>query len=631
MNMEKRQKVGVGLTIILVLILIVLLVYFRISNSKIKEHVGMYFKDKETVEIMEDVISNQLKKDDEIQNLLKDTSYTFESPCVMVDPYGISPLTALIIFTTNEEVEIAVTVNGSFVTTMESAKIHSIPIYGLKAGINNQVVLKYHDQTKEINIDRTNIEGKNLNVEVSNDMASIDKEVYFLSSPMSIGASSYDGNGNLVWYLTEPYSMDIEFLENGHMYLSNGVSSGTIESYDGFYEIDYLGRIYKSYSLEYGYHHELIHLSDGSILVSGSNSDYLGLFVYQIDGKSGNVLKSLDLYSIFASLDSSFASQLVEQEVFINSISYDEKSKDMIISLRDINTIVSVNFETEKINWIFGDPSIYPESLSNYELKINDGSRYPKGAHTAFLTSDGYLGLFNNDFDALDHSDASMLHYLDNYSSAVLYKIEGKEVKTVWEYDASKKYFTYALGSFYYNNQTKLINFGWTYTQSAFVSGNTLFDVAGTTYARIMELDQNDNVVFHATYDYGVYRTLKHRLYEEKTKNYLDYDYSYISDKTKPSLTRLKTNRIFEELDRAILSPYDISLTRNTITLNVMFDSSEEVDVYFVSDELDTYLLHYKIKDEIFQSSVPLNLNGNYAIYIKINGQMYNTNKVFSN
>ena len=100
---------------------------------------------------------------------------------------------------------IDVIINDVFVTTMESDKLHSIPIYGLKAGIVNKVVLKYDDHVKEVSIDRTNIKKRDLSVEVKNSNIDIDKELYFLSSPNDMNVFAYDGSGNMVWQLSGNY------------------------------------------------------------------------------------------------------------------------------------------------------------------------------------------------------------------------------------------------------------------------------------------------------------------------------------------------------------------------------------------------------------------------------------------
>ena len=61
-----------------------------------------------------------------------------------------------------------------------------------------------------------------------------------------------------------------------------------------------------------------------------------------------------------------------------------------------------------------------------------------------------------------------------------------------------------------------------------------------------------------------------------------------------------------------------------------MFDNSESVDIYFVSEEENSYVFHYKKENEAVSSKINLKLDGNYAVYLKINDQFYDTGKVLS-
>lgn len=633
--MKQNKKVIFGVIIVLVFILIATLIFY---HSKMKEEqlqISKYFQDKESIAALSDVLSEQEKVSEEIQNILSHGEYTFDDPYLLVDPYGISPLTALIIFKTDHEVEVEVVINGESVTIMESSKIHSIPIYGLKAGIENRVLLKMNGQEHEVLIDRKDVSLDNLEVEVPNSKAGISSELYFLSISDGDGAAAYDGNGNIVWNLSADYSLDIEFLKNGHIYLNNDNSSGLLESYEGFYELDYFGKIHKSYSLENGYHHELIALNDGTVIVAGSRQSeepaYIGTFIYQINLETGEVLNSFDLYDIFSKVDIDFATQLLDKNIQLNSVSYNENTKDMVLSLRGINSIVFLNFESKEIHWIFGDATFYSEPFQKYMLKVTDGSRLPKGQHTASLSEDGFLSVFNNDFDQINSTSEDMMYYVNNYSSATIYKIDGMNVSTHWNYDGNQQYFSYELGSFYtYSDQSKLINFGWTFYPDIYSPGRSIFDNVGNTYAKIIEIDENDQTTFSATTPYGIYRAYKHKMYEEKTKNYLDLEFQLINNNQNSNLKKIKTNTIFDSLSKAIDNPYNFQLTENTVSINVIFDRSEVVDIYLVSEDTHTYLMHYKKENESMDSVINLNLEGNYAVYLKINDVMYDTRKILS-
>ena len=77
------------------------------------------------------LIATQQEVDTTITKISESKSYTLEDPYIMVNPYGISPLSALIIFETTDEVSVSVSINDLYVTTVEPTTSHIIPIYGL--------------------------------------------------------------------------------------------------------------------------------------------------------------------------------------------------------------------------------------------------------------------------------------------------------------------------------------------------------------------------------------------------------------------------------------------------------------------------------------------------------------------
>ncbi len=82
--------------------------------------------------------------------------YTIENPKVILNPYGNSPLTALIIFETSDLTSPTVTIKGkdkntTITHTFTPSKIHILPIYGLYADTNNEISIKVNKTTKTVN------------------------------------------------------------------------------------------------------------------------------------------------------------------------------------------------------------------------------------------------------------------------------------------------------------------------------------------------------------------------------------------------------------------------------------------------------------------------------------------------
>jgi len=101
-----------------------------------------------------DLISIQYDLEKEFLN---ETEYTFEEPKVILNPYDISPLTALIIFETKDLTTPTVTIQGkdkntTITNTFKPAKKHILPIYGLYADYENKVTITINGESKTINI-----------------------------------------------------------------------------------------------------------------------------------------------------------------------------------------------------------------------------------------------------------------------------------------------------------------------------------------------------------------------------------------------------------------------------------------------------------------------------------------------
>ena len=92
----------------------------------------------------------------ELQKEFKSYGYTIDNPNIILNPYEISPLTALIIFETPKEEKVNITIlgkdNNNIETSFEKTKIHYIPIYGLYPDYKNKIKISSGNTTKEIEI-----------------------------------------------------------------------------------------------------------------------------------------------------------------------------------------------------------------------------------------------------------------------------------------------------------------------------------------------------------------------------------------------------------------------------------------------------------------------------------------------
>lgn len=617
-----REKIFNKRNLLILLILLALAIgitifLIMVNKNKIKFEEDLSYGD--------DIVSKQIIIDEQIRRYIDDSTYTLNNPVVMKNPYTISPLTALVIFQTKNNVSYDIYINDIKFTTTEYSTKHSIPIYGLVENKNNKVKLVGNDNTsKEIEIQTGNYSS---GIAIDKSTYSNGTDFYFLTSPTGTGHFAINNSGEVVWVLNSLGAQDLEFLSNGHILVSNN-SPSYGESFSGFYEIDYLGKIYKTYSLLNNYHHEVNELSNGNLLIAGEKVDtkVKNSYIYVIDKENGKEIKSLDLYEVFKKIDNDFAESLIGTNLITNSLDYNESTNDLVISLRGLNSVLSINFDNQNINWILGSSDTWSNAFEKYILKSIDNSRLPMGQHTAFINKDGYLGLLNNDYDK--DNDRFLIAYEENYSSATYYQIDknNKTYKTVWNYIDEDHVFNYSLSSFNesYDNH-KIINFGWSFPKSIYDELNvSIYDDYGNTYSRIVELDENNNIVFRAKLPINIYRMFKHKIYDDMTNNYVVENSKVINTNPVTELKKVSTLSLKSNIDNALEPLYNIFFENDMIEMDTDFDLLEEVKIAFVGDSV-SYIYDYKLANQVANDKVNLKINGKYKIYLIINGKYYKT------
>ena len=624
------MKKNIGIT--LIIFLLIILTIFVIEYNKSKK----YFTDNMVVNYsLSSILEEQEKINHEIEKYASSSKYTIDNPKVILNPYKISPLTALIIFKTDDLCSISVNINDEYIFEMEKSRKHIIPIYGMYEDKINMITLKIGDnRLKEIEIITNKASNVN-SLDVNKAIFDNYNYLYFMTSPVGTSASAYDQNGNLKWYLTERFTMDFEWLDNGHFLV--GIPNASVgDRKIGFVEIDYLGKIYNYYVLEHGYEFEFQVLSNGNYMLCGGDKPvfYDKAWIYEIDSTTGEMIDYIDLYQIFKEIDSDFDSNRLNYRIIRNSFYYNENTGEILISLRGLNSVVSVDYIKKKINYIFAPAGIYSEKFDEYLVSLDSG-RFPLGIHSVFMTEEGYIGFINNGYDRFNGFEVGgedrVSLYKDAYSSAEIYSIVDKKARLIWSYDGGKNIFTHQYGSFNIYNGKKLINFGWTLEDDyRNKQGSTLSDSeknTDNTYAKIIEFNENDEVLFDAKIADGKYRIFKHFLYGKNIDNFDYEDFSFNITVPPSDIEKIYTTSIEKELDSAILFENKISYTKFSIDTDYIFDEYDEAYILLVDKYGKSYKITYKEEQNNVIKSLNIDLKkGEYALYLIINNVYFKTN-----
>lgn len=455
-----------------------------------------------SVTLNEEWQEDQSEKEKEYQELLKSGDYNEDNIYVKVDPYDASPLSALLLFQTEEamKVEISVvgkddesTIKNSF---EEYTTDHSIPVLGLYADTDNEVTVKLTNEAgtsveKKVTIKTGALAKSIAEIEVNEadteKMALGDSELTFVV-PSTKRAYAFDANGDVRWYSTRYNSHIFKELANGNLlYLTK--ESNDADTYNVLLETDYLGKIYNRYDFSSSsasndtgksegemtvIHHDGIELPSGNLLLTvNDGSNYIEDTMIELNRETGEIEKTIDLKDIlpesfYEEYDSTSREDGKIDWFHQNSVEYDEADNSIIISGRHQDTIMKIDYATNEIKWIMGDSSGWPESYQKYFL---DGDiKASGGQHAAIVLP-----------DQDDNAETTDILYYDNnisvtrgdeadsekYSEARQVRIneEDRTIEEVWTFgeDLGEAYFTKIIGSARYltDNGNRLVNFGY--------------------------------------------------------------------------------------------------------------------------------------------------------------------------
>lgn len=647
--MKKNKKIKLIILLILLITLFTTMFLFIINNS---------LTGKVSVDVKESLIQRQA----EIDKTIISTGYTVDNPNIILNPYEISPLTALIIFESDSPVSLKLTVKGKmdgFDITQNFSEevIHFLPVYGLYPNYNNQVQIEVNNKVYEYNIKTAPLPDDftiiSEDVFVNNKYIDLFKDQFYFQTPASVGyTSAFDYQGEVRWYLTENLVWDISRLENNNLLLSNERLINPPYYTTGMYEISILGKIYNEFVLPGGYHHDFYELENNNLIVASNNFDHGTVedVIVEIDRKTGEIVKEIDLKEILK-VDEAKSENWVDYDWFHNnSVFYDKKTNSLTLSGRHQDLVVNIDYDSLEINYIIGDKTGVSPSYQKYFLTPTNDLEWPYSQHAAKILPDGNVFIFDNGNNRSKIKE-NYLPAQDNYSRGVIYKVDQDkmEITQVFQYGkerGSDYYSSYISDVDYLNADHYLIHSGGV----AYKDGEVCNKPPGIKNADKLKSFTtevlNGKKIFELTLDTNNYRAEKMPLYFENEKFQIaSPKYLGSLSKTKPSVERYKIlNNI--NYDKNILEDYNLEISKEYDRLVVKgdFKGSDKVSVILYKD---FYFKEYDVRVsrrpytamclDIFEDQTSLSiskyindkgLSGDYTIFISINDQVYKTDKL---
>ena len=219
-----------------------------------------------------DIINEQNTTINKIKEVSKNANYNFSNPYVLVNPFGLNPCSALMVFTTDEPFKVTLEINDKIIGESESSSIHYIPIYGLDENAYNHIILTLEDGSIHEELIKTDSFYSSVKPSKTNRSSDSTFLSYYGNDTMSTiyGYNNYN---------------TINFIISGISYFS------TFNLNDGFVtleynskkdlpnllvDVDYMGRIKKVYKKGSDYSSEnnvLLKLYDGDFKNYDLNAD----------------------------------------------------------------------------------------------------------------------------------------------------------------------------------------------------------------------------------------------------------------------------------------------------------------------------------------------------------------------
>ena len=452
---------------------------------------------------------------------------------VTVNPGGYAPLTALIHVETAVASTVKLTVVGRHGTPSDVVKTfddlgttHNLPVLGLYADFENTAQLTFTDAAGTVLGTKTYTvrpgplpPGVLPVITIDTKKAGLFASGMTLVSYFGYATNSFpqtpfifDEFGDVRWYLdfrTSPalaklfYDNGLERLQNGNLYFGD-VNSGSI------YEIDMLGRVLNTWSLQgYVFHHNVQEKPNGNFLVTVTKPGLATTedFIIEIDRTTRQIIRTWDLR---ASLDATRRTLTGDATdwIHVNAVVYDPSDSTIIVSGRT-QALVKLD-ATNHVVWILGAHKGWGTSGDGTPLAplllqplgaagqpitdpavINGDAIHPEFEwnwyqHAPLVMSNGDVMLFDNGGTNRNFSGSGQ------YSRAVQFHIDvaAKTVRQVWTYGKERGAATFS----------PIVSDVDVLAPSNHVVFSPGAIVNGTKYGKVIEMDYvTKDVVFEAT------------------------------------------------------------------------------------------------------------------------------------
>lgn len=288
-----------------------------------------------------------------------------------------------------------------------------------------------------------------------------------------------DASGEVVWYYHSDHrTADVQQMKNGHLLVQHA-------NYYRLFEIDVLGRVHRSWHASRltdppldetsipvdvdTMHHEILELPNGNFLTLSTEiqefPNYLTSefdadaprghahvvcdVIVEFDPDTGEVIKSLHTADLldrgrfgYMALTGFWKDKYNDRLNVVsrdwshaNAMIFVPEDNAVIVSFRHQDCLIKIDWTTDEIIWILGNPAGWGEEWQQKRLQPKGDLEWQYHQHGPQMTPHGTILLYDNgNFRA--HPFEQFVPAFKNYSRVVEFKVNEEEmtVEQVWEF-----------------------------------------------------------------------------------------------------------------------------------------------------------------------------------------------------
>lgn len=319
-------------------------------------------------------------RDYAFERILDRHLYTFKYMLVIPNPYGLAKQTALLLFNSSERYRVHYCVLGdkpeyNFEGDSVLTTRHRVAVMGLYEGRNNKVDLKLIDEEGNV------IKHRIINIYISPVLESTRKIVnktdkqmshfpFILINGIFYNPIAIDGDGKLRYSLQcKTGKLGMIPLKNGRFLLADKAAN-RMNEYGGiqpcrYHEIDYMGRVYRTFLLEYSIGRAIAQNEDSLFLVTSSDADHISDCIIELDMNSGEIIQRCDISTVLSDKYRNCSNW-----ADITRLEYHDGM--LYVNVKKVHSIVKLDWNKRKLKWVMAPYEVWKGTFVEEYLLSGD-------------------------------------------------------------------------------------------------------------------------------------------------------------------------------------------------------------------------------------------------------------------